>query len=224
MRKCRSIALLAGLSIAATIVHAQSDYDVTINTSSLVGTGATLTFDFLAGGGTQSNSVTISDFATNGTLVPGGMNSGAVTGALPGTATLTNASFFNELQQGITLGTTISFQVDLTTNAPTGGALPDTLSLFLLDPTATTSLTSTGDPTGGDSLLTVQIDGTTAGDVATYSGTGPSIPITVSAVSGSGPTSAPEMDAGTALAALTLLVGMILVRSARRSPKAACAS
>jgi hypothetical protein len=75
------------------------DYDVTINTANLLGTGATLTFDFFAGGGTQSNNVAISDFSTNGTLVPGGVNSGSVSGALPGTATLSNASFFNELQE-----------------------------------------------------------------------------------------------------------------------------
>ena len=116
--------------------QAQSDYDVTINTSSLSGTGATLTFDFLAGGDTQSNSVSILDFSTNGTLMSGGVNSGAVIGSLLGTATLTNASFFNELQQGITLGSTISFQVDMTTHAPAGGSLPDTFSLFLLDSTA----------------------------------------------------------------------------------------
>jgi hypothetical protein len=213
MRKCRSIAVLASF-IAATFAHAQSDYDVTINTSSLVGAGATLAFDLIAGGGTQSNSVSILDFSTNGTLVSGGVNSGSVSGALPGTATLTNASFFNELQQGLTLGTTISFQLDLTTNAPAGG-LPDTFSLFLLDPTASTSLTNTGDPTGSDSLLTVQIDGTAGGDVAAYSGIGPSIPVTVSAVGGT--TTAPEIDPAAGLGALTLLLGMMAVVRGRRT-------
>ncbi len=196
---------------------ADSDYDVTVDTSSLVGTGATLTFDFIAGGGTQSNSVSISNFSTDGTLLPGGVNSGSVSGSLSTTATLTNGSFFNELQQGILLGSTISFEADLTTNAPTGGSLPDTFSLFLLDPTASYSLTGTADPTGSDSLTTAQIDGTSGGDLAVYSGSGPDVPITVTAVSGSGTAAAPELDGSSALSELTLLLGSVAVLLGRRS-------
>ena len=85
------IAAVSALCIQSP-ARAQLDYDVTINTANLLGTGATLTFDFFAGGGTQSNNVAILDFSTNGTLVPGGVNSG-------GTATFSNASFFNELQE-----------------------------------------------------------------------------------------------------------------------------
>jgi hypothetical protein len=223
-RRCNSGTSILAAAIAAVSTlciqspaQAQSDYDVTINTSNLSGTGATLTFDFLAGGGTQSNSVTISDFSTNGTLMSGGANSGSVSGSLASTATLTNASFFNELQQGITLGSTISFQVDLTTNAPSGGSLPDAFSLFLLDPTASYSLTNTGDPTGSDSLLTAQIDGSSSGIVGVYSGSGPSVPVTVTAVTGGGgPTQAPEMDSSTALGGLTLLLAGLAVLSGRR--------
>jgi hypothetical protein len=213
-----SICLAVIAAIAALCVYtpaqAQSDYDVTISTASLVGTGATLTFDFIAGGGTQSNSVSILDFSTNGTLVSGGVNSGSVAGTLPGTATLTNASFFNELQQGMTLGSTISFQVDLTRNAPTGGSLPDTFSMFLLDPTASYSLTNTSDPTGSDSLTTVQIDGTKGGNLSVYSGSGPSVPVTVTAVTAT--THVPEIDAASALSALTLLLGALAVLRGRR--------
>jgi len=193
--------------------RAQSDYDVTINTSSLAATGATLTFDFIAGGGTQSNGVSILDFATNGVL-GASSSSGSVTGALPGTVTLSNASFFNELQQGMTLGSSITFQVDAATNAPTGGALPDTFSLFLLDPTATNSLTNTNDPTGSDSLVTLQIDGTSGGNLGVYSGSSASIPVTVEALTA--PMRAPEIDASTAMSALTLLLGAMAVLRARR--------
>jgi hypothetical protein len=209
-------ALLVAISLLGfySPARAQSDYDVTINTASILGSGATLTFDFLGGGGTQSNSVTISDFSTNGTLVPGGINSGSVNGSLPGTATLTNATFFNELQQGITLGSTISFQVDLTTNAPTGGSLADTLSIFLLDPTASYSLTGTGDPTGSDSLVTVQIDGTSGGNVAAYDGSSPSVPVSIVAVSSSA--QAPELDVATTVSALAVLLGVFAVLRGRR--------
>jgi len=209
---------LLGVTFAA---HANSEYDVTINTSTLIGTGATLTYDFIAGGGTQSNSVAISNFSTDGTLVPGGVNSGSVSGSLAGTAMLTTASFFNELQQGITLGSTISFQVDLTTNAPTGGSLPDTLSLFLLDPTASYSLTGTPDPSGSDSLVTVQVDGTDGGGLGGYSGSGPTVPVTVTAVgAGTGPISAPELDVTSALSELTLLLGVVSVLQRRRTRSA----
>jgi hypothetical protein len=209
-----SAALLIGLSaLSVAPARAQSDYDVTINTASLAGTGATLTFDFLAGGGKRSNSVSILDFATNGTLVSGGVNSGSVSGSLPGTAALTNASFFNELQQSMRLGSTISFQVDLTTNAPTGGSLPDTFSLFLLDPTASHSLTNTKDPTGSDSLTTVQIDGTKGGNLGVYSGSSASIPVTVTAVS---PRKVPEMDSAGAIGALSIFLGALAVLRGRR--------
>lgn len=171
-------------AISALWLHspaqAQSDYDVTINTSSLSGTGATLTFDFIAGGGTQSNIVSISDFSTNGTLVSGGVNSGSVTGSLPGIATLSNASFFNELQQGINLGSTITFQLDATRNAPTNDSLPDTFSFFILDRTASSSLVSTTDPTGASSLFTLQIDSSPGGILGVYTST-PSVPVTVTA-------------------------------------------
>jgi hypothetical protein len=214
-----------GASVLATVVaaistlyiqspaFAQSDYDVTLNTSSLLGTGATLTFDFISGGGTQSNSVSIADFSIDGTLVPGGVNSGSVSGSLPGTATLSNASFFNELQQGITLGSVISFQLDATTNAPTGGSLPDTFSIFLLDPTASYSLTNTNDPTGSDSLVTLQINGTTGGNIAAYGGSSASIPVSVKAVTA--PPSVPELDPSLALSALSLFLGGLAVLRGR---------
>jgi hypothetical protein len=89
--------------------------------------------------------------------------------------------------------------------------------LFLLDPTASYSLTNTKDPTGSDSLTTVQIDGTKGGNLGVYSGSGPSVPVTVTAVSGGGgPTQAPEMDASSAISALTLLLCVLAVIRGRR--------
>ena len=53
--------------------------------------------------------------------------------------------------------------------------------------------------------------------MATYSGIGPSIPVSISAVSGGGTASAPEMDAGTAFGALSLLAGLVAVLRARQA-------
>jgi hypothetical protein len=160
-----ALAVISSPQIAAA---STSDYDVTINTSSLSGQGATLAFDFVAGG-TFSNAITISDFSTNGALGPNGPNSGSVTGALPGTVMLTDASFFTEFLQATTLGSTISFQLDATTKGPSAGALPDTFAFFVLNPTASASLLTTTDPTGADSLFSLQIDGTPSGIVSVYS-------------------------------------------------------
>jgi hypothetical protein len=167
---------------------ADSIYDVTLDTSSLSGLDSTLAFDFIGGGGMQSNSVSIADFSTDGTLVSGGMNSGSVTGSLPGTAILTTAGFLNELQQGMTLGSKISFQLDATTNAPTGSSLPDTFSFFILDPTASYSLLTTTDPTTANSLFTLQIDGSAGGLTGIYSSQ-PAVPVTLET-----PTSVPEPE------------------------------
>lgn len=208
-----AIAACLAIGVQST-ARADSIYDVSINTTSLAGTGSVLTFDFISGGSTQSNSATISDFATNGTLASGGVNSGSVSGALPGTVTLTNGTFFNEYQQGITLGSTISFQVDLTANAPSAGSLPDAFSLFLLDSTASTSLITTTDPTGSDSLLTAQVDGSSTGILGIYSSSSPEAGVTVTA--GGGSTAAPEIDASTALSALTVLLGGLAVLRGRR--------
>ncbi len=219
-RAFRLAALMAAIAISLVVgaqstARADSIYDVSLNTASLAGTDSTLAFDFISGGGMQTNSATISDFATNGTLVSGGMNSGSVSGALPGTTMLTNASFFNEYQQGIILGSTISFQVDLTANAPSAGSLPDTFSLFLLDSTASSSLITTTDPTGSDSLLTTQVDGSSTGILDVFSSSAPAVG--VAATAGGGSTAAPEIDASTAVGGLTLLLGGLAVLRGRRN-------
>lgn len=55
MWKCKSFTVLPSLSIAASFARVQSDHDVTINSAILIRTGAPLTCDLLAGGGTQSS-------------------------------------------------------------------------------------------------------------------------------------------------------------------------
>ncbi len=176
----------ATLCLVGPNESAQADtvYDVSIDTTSLLGSGSILAFDFIGGGGTQSNAVSIASFSTDGTLIPaatsGAVNSGSVSGTLPGNVTLTNASFFNEYQQGITVGSTITFQLDATTNAPTGSSVPDGFSLFFLDPAAANSLLTTTDPTGANSLFTLQIDGSPNGVLGVYDSL-PTVAVTITA-------------------------------------------
>jgi hypothetical protein len=163
---------MISLAIVAEAAQADSIYDVTIDTSGLSSQDVTLAFDFIAGGGAQNNSVDISKFTSDGVLGAAGPNSGTVSGSLPGGVTLTTAngtSFFNENLQHITLGSTLTFQVDATT--VWGGGAPDALSFFILDSTAAQSLIATSDPTGADSLFFLEADGQPNGHLSVFTTT-----------------------------------------------------
>ena len=141
-------------------------YQVNVNVAAFSGTDAQIAFDFIDGG-TPSNTVTISAFSTDGTLLGTLSTSGAVIGNLPGTVTLTDTDFFNEYLQDITLGSTISFLLESTTNAPSG-SFPDAFSFLILN-TSGLPLFDTGDPTGANALFILDIDGTAQGALSVYS-------------------------------------------------------
>src|SRR5271154_467342 len=105
----RFLLFCLGALLASTPAFGDSVYSVDVDTSSLLGTSAQLAFDLIYGGG-PSNTVTISDFSTDGTLGTV-FPTGLVSGTLPGTVSLTDSSssFFNEYLTGLTLGTTFSF-------------------------------------------------------------------------------------------------------------------
>jgi hypothetical protein len=131
---------------------------VTVDTSSLAGTVANLAFD-LIDGGPPPNSVTVFDFASDGTLGTTIVLTGDVTGALPGLVTIGDTTGFNEYLQDIALGTFLTFRFDTTGNpADIGaGSSADAFSFFLLDPQTGLSLVPTSDPTGAGSLLLYSI-------------------------------------------------------------------
>jgi hypothetical protein len=160
------VLLCLTLFLTPASLFADSVYIVNVNTSSLAGNSAQLAFDFIDGG-PPSNTITLSNFSTNGTL---GSNSpsGGVSGSLPGTVTLTDTSFFNEYLTNITLGTSFSFLLDATTNGPDASSIPDAFSLFLLDPVTGLPLFTTIDPTGSNSLLTLNIDGSSNGALGVF--------------------------------------------------------
>jgi hypothetical protein len=160
-----------GALLASGPAFADSVYSVDVDTSSLSDTSAQLAFDLIYGGG-PSNTVTISDFSTDGTLGTV-FPTGLVSGTLPGAVTLTDSSlsFFNEYLTDLTLGTAFSFTLDATTNGPDSISVPDALSVFLLDRTSGLPLFTTSDPTGSDSLFILNIDGTPRGDLGVYTAT-----------------------------------------------------
>jgi hypothetical protein len=208
----RSFLLFATAFLLGTPALADSIYSVDVNTAPLAGTPAQIAFDFIAGGG-PSNTVTVTDFSSDGTL---GATSptGAVKGTLPGAVTLTDSSFFNEYLTNFTPGTTFSFRLSATTNGPTSTSLPDEFSLFLLDPTTGMPLFNTSDPTGADSLLALNIDGSPQGALSLYTASGnqatiSATPLTVSTV--------PEPRTLVPLAvAILAVIGKTARRSIRR--------
>jgi hypothetical protein len=198
------------LAAAAPRLCADIIYNITINTTGLSTDNGDLAFDFTSGGGPSSNTITISGFTTDGTLGTTS-NTGLVTGTLPGTVTLMDdpiTSFFNEYLTGFTFGTSISFALDATTNGPGPSSSPDEFALYFLDSSAVNSLITTGDPTGANSLLLLDLDGSSAGSPSTFTVSSPA------GVSGSmtpsGVSAVPEPSAVVLLLTVILLVAASL--------------
>ena len=128
--------------------------------AALTGKAAKLSFLLLDGDGAINNTVTLSGFMTNGTLGVGSPT-GGVSGDLGGTLTLADQDFFNEWLQDFTVGTSLTFTLDFTTEFGVGPA-PDSFGLALLGanmlPLVTTDLP-------GDEILHVDLGGFGAGVV-----------------------------------------------------------
>jgi hypothetical protein len=150
-----AVVVLFVVGILRSAGHADA-FNVTVNTSPITGMSGFVVFDFLGGSPVFNNTATVSGFASDAVL-GSSTNSGAVTGTLvPGPLTLTDTAFLSEWNQGVSYGTTISFQLTLSTNFIVGG-IPDEYSFFLEDSTGTPFMTS--DPTGADSLFAIDITG-----------------------------------------------------------------
>ncbi|MDS4019132.1 MAG: NF038129 family PEP-CTERM protein [Candidatus Competibacter sp.] len=146
---------------------------VAVDTTALSGTAAYLAFDFIDGDGV-ANTATVGNFYTDGTLGAASTTGGASGTLPPGPVTLSDTDFFNEFLQELTLGTTVSFTLDLTEIGPAaGGSLPDSFTFFLLDrPTDPDQipmpLFATTDPTGAGALFQADIDGTAGGVLSVF--------------------------------------------------------
>lgn len=147
-------ARLAFFFCATAMMATSSTFQVSI-TDQLQGTQGFLAFDLIAGNPTPGDTVTISNFSTDGTLAATD-NSGAVTGFLvPGPAELADTQFFNELLQGFTYGATIDFDFTFSDNTVSGG-IPDNFAFYLLDGSRNPFPTS--DSLAG-SLISMDLDG-----------------------------------------------------------------
>ena len=192
IQKRLAIGVMAASWLLATaaLVRADSVFTVTVNTTALQGNAsAPFQIDFLLtdGSGTNdgNNTATVTGFAFGGGAPSGtATTSGGVTGDLASTVTLVDNSFFNNFQQSFTAGSTLSFNVDLTTLLD-AGSTPDAFSFYILDNTGSNIPTS--DIAG--SLLTANINSATPTSTQ-FVGTGAYARI--SAVVTSGGTTVPE--------------------------------
>ncbi len=178
MRKLRVLLLaaLVILALASSLPAARADYifNVSVDTSNLSRdmnlTGPFgLDFQILQGDGSVVNTATIGNIVLGGGTAVGSPSLTNSSGSLASTISLNDSSFFSDFNQQFRPGTTLSFQVDLTTNV--GTTTPDEFSFSILQNYGTSKVGEipTTDPSGANTLITGTINASTPSIVA-YAG------------------------------------------------------
>ena len=171
-----SVIALALLSLSATTGHADFIFTVSVNTSGLINDSSLtgpfgIDFQLVQGDGSVINTATISNInlGTGGAAVgsPSLTNS---MGSLTNGVTLDDSNFFSDFNQQFTPGSSLTFTVDLTTNV--GATAPDEFSFAILQNygTANVGEIPTTDPSGLNTLITVNITSSTP-SIMSYGGT-----------------------------------------------------
>jgi hypothetical protein len=134
---------LAGVLLSASLSQASVLYNVSMDTSPLIGHAAgpfSLTFQFTDGSlaGDSNNTVVLSNFQFGAGGSASGSPSlfGGATGSLASGVTLLDSSFFSAFTEQFTPGSLLSFSLQVSTNVDAGGT-PDEFSFFILDNTLT---------------------------------------------------------------------------------------
>src|SRR5580658_492306 len=176
-----SISFLAVCGLGAPAAFADIQYAVTVDTTGQLGNSGYIDLQFNPSSlTTQFTSAAVTNFSTDGTLDVFGDDffdgtSGDVSGTLPGTVSFDNGTTTNEYTQGITFGTTISFDLDLSgpaidlPNGEGGGSF----FLTFYDPSGNPLLTNSSN----DAAFEVDIngDGSTSPTAFPNASGGPSV-------------------------------------------------
>jgi hypothetical protein len=191
-----SISLLTLCGLAGSVAYADPatiQYMVTVNTTSAAAQMGYIDFQFNPGGlTTQPANADVANYGGDSVLIPvdpGNGTTGEVSGMLPGTVTLINSETTNEYTEGLTFGTTITFDLDLygpaisNPNGEGGGTF--TLDFLNSDQSA---FLFTNDPQNDVPVFTVTInpDGSTTAMTYPSENDGPPVVTFV------GPTEVPE--------------------------------
>jgi hypothetical protein len=216
------------LFVLVGTAHADVIVDVTLNTTVLTTAEAaagpfSVAFQLDQGSQADNNTATISDFSYGagggaGSGCPAALSPcifGGAGGDISSSVELNTSSAFNALVETFTPGASLSFLLDLTTNVDSGGT-PDVFAFGILDSSG--SPIPTLDPTGADTLLTINIDSanpsilTYATDASsnTLGGSGPTI--TMDAPIVSSPSAVPEPRLAGLFCVAVLLAGTSLRR------------
>lgn len=202
------VAVASVLSLCAPS-RAQSVFDVTLDTIGLSGISGFLAFDFIDGDGINNNTVSITSFLTDSTLAGAtNTNTGGASGNLPSDLSITDSSFFNESLRELTYGTSLSFRV--TVSEAFAGGTPDQFSFFLLDALGFNSVVHTSDPTGANSVFTVDVTGNPGGSLQAFTTTTPGVSFQIVSLQSSAPEPATIGFVG------MTLVGLLVVKRTRR--------
>jgi len=167
MHQPSSLFVALFLCFASIASAAPITYDVTVDSSSISGTAGSFDFNFNPGPlVTQSASLQILSFASNGTLAGPPTVIGDVAGALPATLTFDNGTAFNDYFEGFTFGSTLSFQVSLfgpALSSPDGTSTSgSTFAFSMFSDAAGTMPVLTSDTVNGFAFtINVNLDGTT---------------------------------------------------------------
>jgi len=121
MQYRQSLLSLAVITIGALAAGpsalADTMYQVTVNTTSQTGNYGYIDFQLNpSGGGSQAVDAQVLNFMSDGVLNPADPLDGTIgeaTGVLPGTIMLINSESTNEYTEGMTFGTTATFELDL---------------------------------------------------------------------------------------------------------------
>jgi hypothetical protein len=164
---CQLKVLLSALFLCLAESASAGIYNVTVNTSSIIGTAGSLDFNFNPGPlVTQVASLEILSFLSNGSLAGSPTLTGDVSGALPSTLTFDNGTGFNDYFDGFTFGSTLSFNVSLygpALSSPDGvSASGSTFAFSMFSDASGTIPTLTSDTIDGFAFtVDVNLDGTT---------------------------------------------------------------
>jgi len=152
LRNLAHAGLLGLLLIVHTGAAVSAVFNVTVDTTALSGSPGILVFDFIDGG-PPDNSVILSAIVSDGT--EGATSStGDVTGTGPWLFTDAGGSFFNELQIPFNpMGSSLTYSFATSDNPPDPSSFADSFSFFILDTDLVTSLITTNDPTGANSIF-----------------------------------------------------------------------